>query len=505
MTNRIEGEEQQDRVPWLWLCLSGGGFRAALFHYGCLKRLHELSLLEYGYAYSATSGGALVAALLACNSDGELNVDWEPFERTLLSLATRGILGHVALLVSAYSFYVLFALCFFWLPRVAIIIGATGLLLHLALAFALLAEGVHKHSEEEQCRSGLLGQPDSGIYSRISIARFFRSLLLPSYLRRTILNVRAFRWRLLTEFFKYPYIYLTALDLNAGTEKVFTQGGKGVVTDLDALGCRELWEQSSNRESREIPDVEIASAVAASTAIPPLFRPVTIQSRGRVTGVFVDGGVVDNFATNVPKALATHIHRDRGQRYDGSSDSVTSFSEATKYVAILDGSKGSDPQFKSSWRYPSALFRIVNLLSDEQAQDMKLTAFTFGRLAGIPTFATGLSVGFPDHSPFAITNRYISRIRTQLDAFSAMECAALAYCGYLCAEELIPNFPALHRCVDPNVEAPLKSFEDILPPPFGPVTCTLDQLQQHLRYSNFQIEPLRWFARALARLRLGTR
>jgi NTE family protein len=30
---------------WIALCLSGGGFRASLFHLGLLRELHELGLL----------------------------------------------------------------------------------------------------------------------------------------------------------------------------------------------------------------------------------------------------------------------------------------------------------------------------------------------------------------------------------------------------------------------------------------------------------------------------
>ena len=55
---------EQYKRPSLWLSLSGGGSRAAIFHYGFLKRFHELGLLRHVYAISATSGGALIAALL---------------------------------------------------------------------------------------------------------------------------------------------------------------------------------------------------------------------------------------------------------------------------------------------------------------------------------------------------------------------------------------------------------------------------------------------------------
>ncbi|HEV7499185.1 MAG TPA: patatin-like phospholipase family protein, partial [Vicinamibacteria bacterium] len=49
------------------LCLSGGGFRAALFHLGALRRLNELGLLTRNdfRTVSAVSGGAIAAAALA--------------------------------------------------------------------------------------------------------------------------------------------------------------------------------------------------------------------------------------------------------------------------------------------------------------------------------------------------------------------------------------------------------------------------------------------------------
>ncbi|WP_238335719.1 patatin-like phospholipase family protein [Serinicoccus kebangsaanensis] len=46
------------------LCLSGGGFRAALFHLGAVRRLNELGILSSLRTISAVSGGAVLANLL---------------------------------------------------------------------------------------------------------------------------------------------------------------------------------------------------------------------------------------------------------------------------------------------------------------------------------------------------------------------------------------------------------------------------------------------------------
>lgn len=54
------------------LCLSGGGFRATLFHCGALRRLNELGILSRVHTVSSVSGGSITNAVLATRWD-ELN------------------------------------------------------------------------------------------------------------------------------------------------------------------------------------------------------------------------------------------------------------------------------------------------------------------------------------------------------------------------------------------------------------------------------------------------
>src|SRR5260370_3984551 len=49
----------------LALCLSGGGFRAALFHLGSLRRLNQVGLLSTATTITSVSGGSITSALLA--------------------------------------------------------------------------------------------------------------------------------------------------------------------------------------------------------------------------------------------------------------------------------------------------------------------------------------------------------------------------------------------------------------------------------------------------------
>src|SRR5215216_889611 len=57
--------EPRRRRQGVALCLSGGGFRASLFHLGALRRLNELGILSQVDVISSVSGGSIIAAHLA--------------------------------------------------------------------------------------------------------------------------------------------------------------------------------------------------------------------------------------------------------------------------------------------------------------------------------------------------------------------------------------------------------------------------------------------------------
>src|ERR1017187_1921091 len=62
------------------LCLSGGGYRAALFHLGALRRLNEFGILAKLKTISSVSGGSIISAHLATRLPWPLSgpvPDWE--------------------------------------------------------------------------------------------------------------------------------------------------------------------------------------------------------------------------------------------------------------------------------------------------------------------------------------------------------------------------------------------------------------------------------------------
>jgi NTE family protein len=63
---RIPGDPEEDSPePGIALCLSGGGYRAMLFHLGALWRLNELGYLPRLDRVSSVSGGSIAAGVLA--------------------------------------------------------------------------------------------------------------------------------------------------------------------------------------------------------------------------------------------------------------------------------------------------------------------------------------------------------------------------------------------------------------------------------------------------------
>lgn len=67
VTDVLGGKKLEDGIG---ICLSGGGFRAMLFHLGSLIRLNELGLLPAIDRFSSVSGGSLAAGILAAGWSG---------------------------------------------------------------------------------------------------------------------------------------------------------------------------------------------------------------------------------------------------------------------------------------------------------------------------------------------------------------------------------------------------------------------------------------------------
>src|SRR5437764_4355615 len=91
---RIPGDEEAEPPTGTALCLSGGGYRAMLFHVGVLRRLGEAGMLGELARVSSVSGGSIASGVLALawdelehGDDGESLV--ELVEGPIRGLASR--------------------------------------------------------------------------------------------------------------------------------------------------------------------------------------------------------------------------------------------------------------------------------------------------------------------------------------------------------------------------------------------------------------------------------
>ena len=73
------------------VALSGGGSRAIAYHLGCLRALHDRSVLDRINVISAVSGGSVIAAMY-----GYSNSSFETFDKSVQELLLRGLQGRIA-------------------------------------------------------------------------------------------------------------------------------------------------------------------------------------------------------------------------------------------------------------------------------------------------------------------------------------------------------------------------------------------------------------------------
>jgi predicted acylesterase/phospholipase RssA len=507
-----------DQKPQLWLTMSGGGFRAALYHFGCLKRLHELGLLSQVYGISATSGGAFTASLWATSGmraekddDSHYYPNWDAFEREFLTIVMRGVLLPTTLLVFAYGCYIasLVALIIAYgcyiaalssptavLITAGILFACAGVIVHSILALYLIREKTYRELIREKLYREMEGNRPTSNKARLlspGVKRFLSMLFFPSQIRWQTLNLRVFGAIRLGALSLVPVkVYLTAVELNSGEEQVFSAE---VVADLSRTGCRDLWRQRIDghlTNSWKARDIPLALAVAASTAFPPWFKPIHVTVGEQHLGSYVDGGVADNVATKVPRNFALHL-----DSFKNVGNIPDTFKDRVGYLLALDASAPTVKAKRARWTRWRSLLRLVQVLQNEQFDILMTVVASFKRLAGIDGEALGLQVGFGiSDNDLTELGDELKNVRTNLDSFSIHECAAIAYCGYYHVNYWFENRPGLRDMFETR-DAPFLKFPEFLLPEFRTYHTSVEDLRRHLRFSGLTFSIRRAMARLL--------
>lgn len=241
------------------LSLSGGGYRATIYHLGTLKKLKELKILDKVDVISTNSGGSITGATYGLHKD-----NFEAFEAVIRQGVKRSVIKGV--LVS-WQFLLVFATTLFWMLTI----------------LYLLANGYAWSS------FGLL-------IALVVVFLFFQFNLFPiSTLNEKMYNTFFFNGKTLNDLRKDVRFAINATNLETGRLFTFSNDTMGdSVYDFPLDDDEPIKFESDN--------FPIARAVAASTAVPFVFTPIKIdkeffsntEDTKRAKPRLVDGGVYDN-------------------------------------------------------------------------------------------------------------------------------------------------------------------------------------------------------------------
>ncbi|WHZ16049.1 MAG: hypothetical protein OJF52_002897 [Nitrospira sp.] len=440
------------------LALSGGGFRATAFHLGVLKRLNELGLLRQVDIISSVSGGSIAAACWVHwqATKGDTLTDpgqWNEFEQSMITLMRNGLRERLIRRGLGIPWILLFA--------------TVNLILHFfsgvssvwSLAGVLFATFVTAYVYWHYISSILLEKAyDSYIFKGHKLADL-------TYLNKTPDSSRY-----------WPRILINATLLNTGANLVFTAPHTAKGPEWERLweGIDQkpmnvnipifLQEALKDRQPLPMPtDISLARAVAASSAIPGVFTPITMRSpffrhsllfptlavfRHRFFRI-ADGGIRDNQGTGVlldlrcraviasdaartiqPRSLPSSwqlIPVGRGVIF--RSQEIT-YERARQLGYDLLKARHGLYRLLSYSKEPPSSKNAKGPITAESAEDQAyenqaLEANIFIELNPRPRFWIPDAQRLPDE-----LIPYVAAIRTDLNRFSAIEVSALMFHGY---------------------------------------------------------------------------
>lgn len=257
----------------LGLALSGGGFRASLFHIGVLAALAERDLLRHVEVLSCVSGGSIVGAhyyleirkLLEDKTDEQLAADdYVKLVERVAHDFLAGVQDNLRTRIGADLWANL---------RMMFEPGYT--------TSSRLAELYEKH-----------------LYARIADdkQRVLRKLIIKPKGDEAC-NPQYDNWK---REHKVPILILNATSLNTGHNWQFTASWMGeppALIDSEIDGNYRLRRMYLEDEApAPHRDIRIGQAAAASSCVPGMFAPLELRNlyQGDVTVRLVDGGVHDN-------------------------------------------------------------------------------------------------------------------------------------------------------------------------------------------------------------------
>ncbi|HLO73215.1 MAG TPA: patatin-like phospholipase family protein [Flavobacterium sp.] len=241
------------------LSLSGGGYRATIYHLGTIRKIKEMNLLDKVDVISTISGGSITGAYYGLKGD-----NFDEFDKGLIKIVKKSIIKGIY-----FSFR--FIIIIFTL------LSVLGLMIYLLFTdFAWVSTPLLLVTVFIIIKYQFKIFPVSRIINKLYAKWFFEN-------------------KNLKDFNKSPLIAINATNVETGRPFTFS---KNKMSDSS-------YEFPSNGEKpiRFIPDeFPISLAVASSTCVPFAFTPIYIEKKFyqdekdflKIKPCLVDGGVYDN-------------------------------------------------------------------------------------------------------------------------------------------------------------------------------------------------------------------
>jgi len=432
----------------LGLALSGGGFRASLYHIGVLARLAELDILRHIEFLSCVSGGSIIGAhyyleirrLLQDKADSEITRDdYIALVQRISEDFLRGVQRNIRTRIAAE-----------WLTNLRMIF---------------------QPDYSRTKRAGELYERE--IYSRIrdgegTKKRWLNELKIFPKGENESFRPKDHNWRRAN---KIPILVLNATTLNTGHTWQFTatwmgEPPAGIDAEVDANYRlrRMYYEQAPDPYKR----MRLGYAVAASACVPGLFEPlplpnlyerITPDGRETVRPLvrLVDGGVHDNQGTAalLEQSCSVILVSDAsGQMEDQDSPSNGLLGVPLRSNSILQSRvRVSQYEDLESRRRGGTLkgMMFVHLKKDLETRPVD---WIDCQDPAEPYVATPLT----SYGVQRAVQRRLAAIRTDLDSFSEAEAYSLMTSGYLMTATALSN-PILGFEVTPAPRASWKFLE----------------------------------------------
>ncbi len=399
------------------LALSGGGFRASLYHVGVLAKLAELDLLRHVEYLSCVSGGSILGAhyylevrkLLKSKADAEITRDdYVDIVKRLSHDFLKGVERNVRTRIAAE-----------WWTNIRMMFWPD-------------------YSRTQ--RAGELYE--SEIYARIDdgeghLPRWLNELKIEPRGEPKDFNPKAHNWRRAN---KVPILVLNATTLNTGHNWQFTASWMGeppAGTDSEVDANSRLRRMYYGQAPKRYQSVRLGYAVAASACVPGLFEPLALPNLypSRVVRL-VDGGVHDNQGASALLEQGCNvllISDASGQMDDQDAPSSGLLGVPLRSNSILQ-SRVRVSQFEAleGRRRGGSLkgMMFIHLKQDLEPEPVDWVNCQDPTRKPPATPLTNYGVQ-------RLVQRRLAAVRTDLDSFSEAEAYALMTDGYLMTEQAL--------------------------------------------------------------------